>query len=247
MIIAFSSVKGGVGKTSSCCNLAYFFANKGKRVLVVDFDCQGGATHHLSAKFEKKFKASLGDILKGKFKPEYGIHEYGKNLDLIPISFNFYEIASTNFEDKLKEIVVDFDKKYDFIFFDLAPSVYPGTIIPLALSNYAIVPVDCPGGLSLLGLQSEEEIIAQLRKNKKSSVELLGVLPCFFDRTKMSQDVMAFLERNYKKYLLPSVRRNTHISQASSIGKTIFEYKPSSNGAKDYAKVGSEIIKRLNF
>ncbi len=243
MIISFSSVKGGVAKTTSCCNIAYYFACQGQKSLIIDFDSQGGATHHLSSKFGKKFRASIYDVLRGECKTEYAIHSYHKKLDIIPISFSFHEIASKDFSGQLKTILSELEGKYNFIFFDLAPSIYPGSTIPLFFSNYVIIPVDCPGGLSLLGLEAEIKIISELR-DKGSAVKTLGVLPCFLDRTKIAKEVAEFLKKKYADLVLPAIRRNTEISQASSIGKTIFEYRSSSNGAKDYEKVAEVILKR---
>lgn len=244
LILSFSSVKGGVSKSTSCCNLAYYFANKGNKILVVDFDSQGGSTHHLSSKFGKKFKASIFDVLNDGCSVDYSIHSYTKNLDLIPISFSFHTIASTDFSPKLKSVIAEVETRYDFVFFDLAPSIYPGSTIPLFFSTFVIIPVDCPGGLSLLGLEAEIKIITELRE-QGSKAEILGVLPGFLDRTKMAQDVVRFLEKKYSGMVFPPIRRNTLISQASSLGKTIFEYKKSSNGAKDYAVLGEAVLKKI--
>lgn len=243
MILTFSSVKGGVGKSSLSCNLGYFFGQKGKKILLIDFDAQAGATHHLSYKFEQKFKASITDVLNNRCKVQTAIHEYTKQFHFIPASFNFYEIASTNFEPKLSEIISEIQSQYDFLFFDLSPAIHPGVTIPLSISDYAVVPVDTSGGLSILGLKSEQRLIAEVSKKRK--IELLGIIPNFVENTRMSKDSLAFLQKNYSEIVLPQIRCNTHIAQASSVGKTIFEYKKSSVGAKDYTAVGIELLKRL--
>ncbi len=245
MIVSFSSVKGGVGKTVSCVNLAYYLATKkNKKVLIIDLDCQAGATHSLSGKFNKKFLASLCDVLTGKSTLEKGIHLYENKLSFIPVHYKFHELINQYFEKKFKKLIRQVKSKFDFIFLDLSPAVYRGTTVPLSLSNRVIIPVDCPGGLGLLGLEAAAEQIIEIKNTKNKSLDVLGILPCFVDRTKVSKEVLSYLQKKYPNDTFPGIRRNAAVAQASSLGKTIFEHRQKSIGAQDYAKFGQEFIRR---
>ena len=52
-IIASYSNKGGVGKSAASVNLAYAFAQSGKRVLLCDLDTQGASGFYFRVKPSK--------------------------------------------------------------------------------------------------------------------------------------------------------------------------------------------------
>ena len=245
MIISFSSVKGGCGKSVSCVNLAYYIATKkNKKVLVVDLDCLGSATHNLGGKLENKFRGSIYSLLSGKCELETAIHHYEKGLDFIPADFDFFKIFYDDFEKKMEIFVEKIRPKYDFIFFDLTPAIYEGTIIPLAFSDGVIIPVDCPGGWGVLGLNAAIKLI-EIVKQENKKIEILGILPNMIDRTKVSKEVLNYLKETYKKNAFSGVRKNAAIAQAGCMGKTVLEYRPKSNGAIDYATFGKEFLKNI--
>lgn len=249
MIVAFSSVKGGVSKTSTCVNLAGYLSQykpKPFSVLIIDFDAQGGTTHHLSSKFGGKYKASLSDVLLGKCSVDFAIHIYNKNLHMIPISYNFSEFSTKDFREELKKIIDEVKDKYDFIFFDLSPAIFPGSTIPLSLADTCIIPVYAKGGLSLLGLQAQGRIIIDIQ-DENPKLDILGILASFVDRTKVSKEVLEYLRTDCAKEMFETViRENTSVSQASSLGKLILEHAPNSNGGKDYKNLAKEFLERIN-
>ena len=96
----------------------------------------------------------------------------------------------------------------------------------------------------MLGLQSAAEVILDLRQEQNINIDVLGILPCIFDRTKVSREVYNYLKNKYDQDILPVIRRSAHLAQAGSIGKTIFEHRPKSIGAEDYKKLAKEFLNR---
>ena len=87
-IVAFSNQKGGVGKTTTCVNMSAYLAQKGYKVLLVDFDPQGNATSGLGyAKSE--VKTSVYNVIIDEVPTEQAVIKTKiENLDILPATID---------------------------------------------------------------------------------------------------------------------------------------------------------------
>ena len=107
-IISFVNQKGGVGKTTTCVNLAAYVANAGKKVLLVDMDPQGNASSGLGVIKNAELK-TIYNVLDGEISVKDAISQTVlKNLYIIPATVDLagaeIELVQVNNREKvLKE------------------------------------------------------------------------------------------------------------------------------------------------
>ena len=83
-VISITNQKGGVGKTTSAINIAYFIAKTGRRVLLLDFDPQGNATSGLGVD-KNQLENTMADVISGDITLKDILMETGyKGLKLAP-------------------------------------------------------------------------------------------------------------------------------------------------------------------
>ncbi len=241
--IAIVNQKGGVGKTTTCVNLAAALGTMGCKVLVCDFDPQGNATSGLGV--EKSRSPSIYDVVVNDVDVHRAIVST-RWCDVLPankaLSGATVElIGMDRREYRLKDALSAVKDSYDFIFIDCPPSLELLTLDALCAADSLLVPVQC----EYFALEGLSDLMYTMRLAKRSlnaSLELEGVVLTMYDgRTNLSMQVAEEVKRYFPGKVYASViPRNVRLSEAPSHGKPISAYDKLSRGAEAYEGLARE-------
>lgn len=250
-VIAVTNQKGGVGKTTTSINLAYFLAKAGRTVLLVDFDPQGNATSGLGIE-KADLTATMTDVVKGIVPLDQAI---------VPTEFPNLWLAPTtsvlaNTEAEMAQVEKRFSRLklaldpvlpvYDYIIIDSPPSLSLLTVNGLIAARYVLLPVQAEF-YALEGLGQLLETMKLIRKGMNPRLELLGVLPTMMDtRTTLSNQVHGEIKRHFPgKVFETTIPRNIRLAEAPSHGIPIGVYDKFSKGSRAYKALANEVMDRV--
>jgi len=250
-IIAVTNQKGGVGKTTSAVNVAYYLAKSGKRVLLVDLDPQGNATSGLGVD-KTVLETTMSEVLLQTATLEQAIVKTEhKNLWLAPTTSHLanVEVEIAGMEHKftrLKTALSSVVDDYDIILIDSPPSLSLLTVNGLIAARYVLLPVQAEF-YALEGLGQLLETMKLVRKGMNPSLELLGVLPTMMDtRTTLSNQVHDEIKKHFAdKVFETTIPRNIRLAEAPSHGVPVGAYDRWSKGARAYKAVAKEVAARV--
>jgi chromosome partitioning protein len=246
--IAVMNQKGGTGKTTTSVSVAAALAERGHRTLLVDLDAQGNVAVSLGVTGTR----SLYHLLVDGVAPEQAIVPARKDLDVITSDQTVAaaELELVNAKDRARVLsrrmapLMTPDSPYDYVVLDCAPSLSLLNQNALTFARDVIVPVSCDY-LALVGVKQILRTLRHVNEVLLHPVEVLGVLPTFYDvRNRISKEAVAALASYFKDRVMPPIRVNTRLKEAPSHKKTIFEHDPASTGAIDYLAVADWVVSK---
>ena len=241
--VAIVNQKGGVGKTTTCVNLAAAMTGMGAKVLVCDFDPQGNATSGLGV--DKSHSPSVYDVLVNNADIKRAVVST-RWADVIPankaLSGATVELISLDRREyRLRDALAPLKGSYDYIFIDCPPSLELLTLDALCAADTLLVPVQC----EYFALEGLSDLLYTVRLAKRSlnpALELEGVVLTMYDgRTNLSMQVAEEVKRHFPGKVYASViPRNVRLSEAPSHGRPISAYDRLSRGAEAYEGLARE-------
>ena len=249
-IISFSNQKGGVGKTTTCVNLAAYLATKGYKCLIVDLDPQGNATSGLGfAKSE--VKNSVYNVMIADMPIEDAVVKTCvDNLDLLPSNIDLAgaEVELVYIKDRehvLKRVLEKARASYDFITIDCPPSLGLLTINSLAASDTVIIPIQSEY-YALEGLSQLMNTIRLVVKHLNPALKIEGVVLTMSDnRAIISRQISAEIKKFFgKRVYETAIPRNIRLAEAPSHGVPIMLHDTKCSGAKAYLAFTEEFLEK---
>jgi len=249
-IIAITNQKGGVGKTTTCVNLAASLAATRRKVLLIDLDPQGNAT--MGSGVDKREVAFSGYhlLLEDEAIEQIIVQADSAGYDLIPgnsdltaaeVQLMQREGRESRLGRRLQPVV----GRYDYILIDCPPSLNMLTLNALTAASAVLIPIQCEY-YALEGLSALLETVEQIREAVNPGLEVEGLLRTMYDaRNNLANEVSDQLLQHFGDRVYRTIiPRNVRLAEAPSYGAPIIKYDSASRGAIAYLALAAELVRR---
>lgn len=252
--IAFTNQKGGVGKSTSCINMASILGNMGRKVLIIDLDPQANSTTGLGVKLnELEGKTTVYECITDEVPISKVMIKTGfENVYIVPSYITLanaeIEIASMmGRESLLKESIKnsELEGKFDFILLDLPPTLGLLSVNGLTASTDVFIPIDA-GIFAISGINQLLSIINMIKRKLNPNLNICGVLFTKVVKTNFSKELYLNLKNIFKDKIFKTIiHQSVKIPEAQSYNQPINYYNKSCKSNLEYIEATKELLSRI--
>ncbi len=251
--IAFANQKGGVGKTTSCVNIASCAAEKGLRVLLVDSDPQGNTTSGVGIRKRAIDRTVYDALVDGADPGECAVKTAFRNLSVVPSTLDLAGAEFELFEEQRRErrmrtFLEKCGDEWDLAVIDCPPSLSLLTVNALTAADSVVIPMQC----EYYALEGLIQLMMSIRKVKEMynpSLAVLGILITMYNgRLTLTSAVLDEIKKHYgDKLFKTAVPRAVRLSEAPGFGEPINYHDRYSKACEAYMSVTDEILERIGI
>lgn len=252
-VLCVANQKGGVGKTTTCVNLAAALALAGHRVAVVDLDPQANATTGLGFDHREVERSSYSLITGSASLEEVAVATQVKGLSCVPSSLDLAGaeielVAAMERERRLAEALAGAVDRYTLVLLDCPPSLGLLTVNALVAAHDVLVPVQC----EFYALEAVARLLSsadRVRAALNPDLRIGGVVLTMYDaRTRLAEQVADEIRRHFGRLVFGTVvPRSVRLSEAPSFGEPVVTLDPGSRGSQAYRALASEVAERYGL
>ena len=252
-VIALANQKGGVGKTTTCVNLAAALASAGQQqVLVVDLDPQGNASVGCGVN-PHRLEFTVNDVLLERKVMTDVMQSVAAGFDVVPSNNDLTEseVSLLNLplrEHRLLKALSQLRGRYDYILIDCPPALNMLTVNALVAADSVLVPMQCEY-YALEGLTALLNTVEKISRSANRRLHLEGILRTMFDaRTSLATQVSDQLLEHFKhKVYNTTIPRNIRLAEAPSHGLPGVVYDRMASGSQAYIALAKELIESREY
>lgn len=269
MIITVTNHKGGVGKTTFSVNLASYYLQYYKKILLIDIDAQAHSTLWLASRLseedikiytqdliryavltdtllESTVDRYVQDFLKVKEQKENELFLLPANLSLnkAKIELTPHQVSTFRIRDCFKMIA----KHFDLVIIDTPPNLDLFTFASIASANGLIIPIQ----LNAMAIQGAKDIIEYILPNTRTyynpdTIILAIVINMFLGKTNIARVGFETAKEYFGDYLVtPPLSRSIRIEELSVVKETLSNRKNKNKALEEFILIAEQIRQRID-
>jgi chromosome partitioning protein len=241
-ILCVANQKGGVGKTTTACNVAAGLAHAGLRTLLVDLDPQCNATTGFGVP-----PAAVHPLISDAPLHESIVEAALANLFVLPGSRSVRDVERIAAAARQGSAVLEGHlarglAAWDYCLIDCPPSAGELTRAALAGSTEILMPIQCEY-FALEGLTQMIEVIREVMQERPGRLSFSGIVLTMHDASlELTAEVEAEVRDFFGEIVFETVvPRDVAVSEAPSHAQSVLDYAPRSLGARAYTELVMEV------